>query len=106
MERWKVISFNNKYEVSNYGNIRNRKTKKVLKPIKTPSHRQLQIFLYGTIWGHTQYTISQIVFNHWDARAQENPTYYGCNGYKVKNNRIGHRDGDVTNNRIENLYRY
>ena len=107
MEKWKQITFAPKYEVSNYGNIRNAKTKKVLKP-RAPRlcHGQLTIFLYRSIWFHEQYTISQIVYNHWCLKEGEKPTYYNNNGFKVKNNRIGHYDGDITNNRMENLYRY
>lgn len=107
MEKWKQITFAPKYEVSNMGRIRNIRTKKVLKP-RAPRlcHGQLTIFLCCGIWGKEQHTISQIVYNHWCLREGEKPTYYGYNGYKVKNNRIGHYDGDETNNRMENLYRY
>jgi len=89
------------------GRIRNIRTKKVLKP-RAPRlcHGQLTIFLYRSIWFHEQYTISQIVYNHWCLKEGEKPTYFWVNGFKVKNNRIGHYDGDVTNNRMENLYRY
>lgn len=107
MEQWKQITFAPKYEVSNYGNIRNAKTKKVLKP-RAPRlcHGQLTIFLYRGVWFHEQYTISQIVYNHWCLKEGEKLTYFWANGFKVKNNRIGHYDGDETNNRMENLYRY
>ena len=107
MEEWKEIIFAKKYEVSNYGRIRNKKTKKILKPrAPRPSHHQLTIFLCCGIWGKEQHTISQIVFNHWCVKDGDNWTYYGMNGYKVKNNRIGHYDGDIYNNRADNLYRY
>ena len=107
MEQWKQITFAPKYEVSNYGNIRNAKTKKVLKPRKPRlCHSQLTIFLYRSVWFHEQYTISQIVYNHWCLKEGEKPTYYNNNGFKVKNNRIGHKDGDVYNNKADNLYRY
>lgn len=106
MEEWKVISFAPKYEVSNKGRIRNRNTKYVLKPYLGGSHKNPQIFLCCGLWGKEQHTIAQIVFNHWCLRDGERPTYYGNNGYKVKNNRIGYRDGNKTNLKPSNLYRY
>ena len=106
MEEWKVITFAPKYEVSNKGNIRNRTTHKVLKP-RAPrkTHKQLTIFLQCGIWGKEQHTISQIVYNHWCLQDGETPTE--CRySFKVKGNRIGHLDGDITNNSVDNLYRY
>lgn len=105
-EKWKTIVFAPKYEVSNMGNIRNAKTKRVLKPVKSKSHKQMQIYLYVGWYAHCQFTISQIVFNHWCVKNGEKWTYYSMNGYKVKNNRIGHKDGDNMNNRADNLFRY
>lgn len=106
MENWKVITFANKYEVSNKGRIRNRTTRKVLKPYIGGSHKNPQIFLCCGVFGREQHTISQIVFNHFCLRDGERPTYYGSNGYNVKNNRIGHFDGNKLNNNSNNLYRY
>lgn len=107
MEEWKVIEFATNYEVSNHGRIRNRRTKYVLKPITKSSHKQPQIFLQSSsIWGKAQHTISQIVYNHWCRRDGERPSYYESNGYMVKGNRIGHRDGNIMNNHPNNLYRY
>lgn len=37
-EIWKVSQTNERYEVSNFGQIRNAKTKRVLKPNKQPNH--------------------------------------------------------------------
>lgn len=106
MEQWKVISFNERYEVSNYGRIRNRKTKRVLKPVKSKSHKQMQIYLFVGWYTHHQFTISQIVYNHWGLKEGEKPTYFWSNDCKVKNNRIGHYDGNIENNNVNNLYRY
>lgn len=106
MENWKVITFAPKYEVSNMGRIRNRKTQKVLKPYYGGSHKQAQIFLCCGIFGREQHTISQIVYNHFCLKEGEKPSYYGHNGYKVKNNRIGHYNGNERDNRAGNLYRY
>jgi hypothetical protein len=106
MEQWKEITFAPKYEVSNYGRIRNIKTKHVLTPrAPRPNHKQLTIFLCRG-QDREQHTISQIVYNHWCLEDGEKPSYYESNERKVKNNRIGHYDGDITNNRADNLYRY
>lgn len=107
MEEWKEITFASKYEVSNKGRIRNKTTKKVLKP-RPPrlNHWQLTIFLRCGVFGKEQHTISQIVYNHWCLKEGENPSYYGYNHYMVKGNRIGHLDGDETNNSADNLFRY
>jgi len=110
MEEWKEITFAPTYEVSNYGNIRNAKTKRLLTPrAPRPTNNQLSVFLYRECSYYRfrdQRNISQIVYNHWCLKEGEKPTYYDINDYKVKGNRIGHYDGDVTNNRMENLYRY
>lgn len=107
MEEWKVIKFAPNYEVSNEGRIRNKTTKKVLRPRQPRlNHRQLTIFLRCGRFGRAQHTISQIVYNHWCRQEGEEPSYYGYNRYMVKGNRIGHRDGNVYNNKADNLYRY
>jgi len=109
MEKWKPISFAPIYEVSNMGRIRNIRTKKVLKP-RAPrwNHKQETVFLYRSKFFHEQYTISQIVYNHWCLKDGEPPTHnldYNTS-FKVKGNRVGHYDGNISNNRMENLYRY
>jgi hypothetical protein len=105
MEKWKVIEFANTYEVSNLGRIRNRITKKMLKPFANKTHPTLRVTLmrHGS---NEKHSVSQIVFNHWCLRDGDRATYYWFNGWKVKNNRIGHLDGDKTNNKANNLYRY
>ena len=95
MEVWKVVSRNENYEVSNLGNIRNKKTKRHLKPNATKSHRQVQVFLYSPYWRHSeQFTLSRLVYNAFARNELE------------MNQRIGHKDGDIFNNRFENLFVY
>lgn len=108
-ETWKQITFAHNYEVSNFGRIRNIKTKKVLKPIDrihSKTKNQLTIGLFSGLYRKEQHTISQIVFNHFCLAPSEAQTYYNVNGFKVKNNRIGHYDGNVYNNAAYNLFRY
>ena len=110
MEEWKMISFAPKYEVSNEGRIRNATTKRILTPTKIrKNHNQQTIFLFvrrDYFFQREQHTISQIVYNHWCRQEGERETYYFKNDYKVSGNRIGHRDGNVYNNKADNLYRY
>lgn len=107
MEIWKKISFNERYEVSNFGKVRNARTKRLLKP-KEPrrNHGQLVVYLYRYRNYKEQFTLSQIVYNHFTKKDEEKPTYYWANGFFVKNNRIGHLDENVRNNKWDNLYRY
>ena len=108
-ETWKQIIFAQKYEVSNFGRIRNIKTQKVLKPtdrVHSKTKNQLTIGLFSGLYRKEQYTISQIVYNHFCLAPWEEPTYYWANGFKVKNNRIGHYDGNPYNNAAFNLFRY
>ena len=88
------------YEVSNLGRIRNRRTKRILTTNPTKSHKHPQVWLYSEYWGATeQFTLSHIVYN-----AFSNDKVHYINGNVGE--RIGHKDGDITNNNINNLYRY
>ncbi len=100
MEEWKVISWRPLYEVSNMGRVRNRKSGKILTTNPTKSHKHPQVWLYSEYWGSTgQFTLSHIVYNAFN----EDGVYF--NNGKV-GERIGHRDGNIMNNRVENLYKY
>ena len=107
-EKWKTITFATRYEVSNLGRVRNKNTKKVLSIQGKNRNRYPTVFLVvdRSIFEHEQYSVSQLVYNHWCISEGERPSYYQQNGYKVKGNRIGHKDGDIYNNIAMNLYRY
>lgn len=103
-EIWRTIDWRPLYEVSNLGRVRNRKTKRIISTKRTKSHRHPQVYLYNNFWcmGGTykeQFTVSHIVYN-----AFSKDKVHFVDG-KV-GQRIGHKDGDITNNRIDNLYRY
>lgn len=104
-EIWKVIDLRPMYEVSNLGRIRNRRTKRFISTKRTKSHRHPQVYLYrrymykGGGVCKEQFTVSHIVYN-----AFNNDKVCYTNG-KV-GERIGHLDGNICNNRINNLYRY
>ena len=100
MEKWKVIDWRPLYEVSNMGRVHNRKSGKILTTNPTKSHKHPQVWLYSEYWESTQqYTLSHIVYNAFN----EDRVYF--NNGKV-GERIGHRDGNIMNNKIENLYKY
>jgi hypothetical protein len=100
-EIWRTIDWRPLYEVSNLGRVRNRKSGKILATNPTKSHRHPQVWLYSEYWqASEQFTLSHIVYN---AFKEDDKVYYN-NGRAGQ--RIGHYDGDITNNKIENLYRY
>lgn len=105
MEVWKNITYAPKYDVSNLGRIRNTITKRIKSAKRTPSHRHPQVHLYTRI-GKIQLTLSRIVFDHFCADNGERITRKTPYANKVKHNRIGHIDGNINNNKENNLYRY
>ena len=99
-EVWKTIDWRPLYEVSNLGRVRNRNTGRILTTNPTKSHKHPQVWLYSEYWNATeQFTLSHIVYNAF-ANDKVHFTYGG------KGQRIGHRDGNILNNKIENLYKY
>ena len=94
-EIWRTIDWRPLYEVSNLGRIRNRRMKRILTTNPTKSHRHPQVWLYSEYWRTTeQFTLSHIVYNAFNNRTRS------------YTDRIGHKDGDITNNCIDNLYLY
>ena len=100
MEEWKVISFNENYEVSNKGRIRNRRNGHILSTKPTKSHKHPQVFLHGhMMFDKMQFTVSHIVYDHFIKDEEFANT---CdNSYA----RIGHYDGNILNNEASNLFR-
>jgi len=101
MEEWKVISFNENYEVSNKGRIRNRKNGYILSTKPTKSHKHPQVFLHDgrMMFDKMQFTVSHIVYDHF-VKDKEFANTCG-NPYA----RIGHYDGNILNNEASNLFR-
>ena len=101
MEEWRTIDWRPLYEVSNLGRVRNAKTKRILKTNPTKSHKHPQVWLYSQYWQTTeQYTLSHVVYNAFNENDRVHFNYGGVG------QRIGHRDGNIMNNRVENLYKY
>lgn len=91
-EQWKTIKYHTKYEVSNLGRVRNKKTKRILSTNPTKAHKSPQVFLRCNLWyDKVQLTVSRLV---WDA--------FGSVQRK-ENGMVLHKDKDVTNNAIDNL---
>lgn len=92
-EQWKVIMQDNRYEISNFGRVRNRITGHMLSCKPTKSHRHPQAFLIGNQRGRLQLTVSHLVYEHF------------CYGKQLDYGVIiGHKDGNIKNNNINNLY--
>lgn len=93
MEEWKVILWNTRYEVSNKGRVRNRKTGRILSTNPTKSHKRPQVWLYDSYFGTSlQYTLARIVFFTFNT---DIPFNNAC---------IKHLDGNIMNCNLENLY--
>lgn len=92
IEIWRKIRYNKRYEVSNFGNIRNAKTKRLLAVKPTKSHRHPQVFLSRGLWKE-QRTVSHIVWEHFTPWNDKQYGYY----------KIAHLDNNIYNNNIKNL---
>lgn len=88
MEEWKVIKGYEKYSVSNFGNVMNNKTKKILKPYKNRSG-------YLRIMFNRKTNMKQLFIHHlvWD-------NFVGIDRTGLV---IDHIDNDHLNNKLYNL---
>ena len=88
-ELWKPIcGYENSYEVSNFGNVRNLETKRILKP-QTRNHGYLGVWLYAEKKGK-QFSIHRLVAEAFCER---------CEGQ----NEVNHLNENKADNRAENL---
>lgn len=88
IEKWLTIKYNSNYEVSNLGKIRNKKTKRILKPAIS-NKGYYMVALSNKCKSHT-YTIHKLVMEHFNRCAFDNEV-------------INHIDGNKLNNNINNL---
>lgn len=87
MVNWKTISESPDYEISDEGVVRNSKTGRILKPLRTNGYNHVVLC---DAFGHHRRSIHRLVATEFI----ENP-----HGHPI----INHLDGDRGNNRVENL---
>lgn len=87
-ENWLTVKHNDNYEISNLGNVRNKITKRILKPAISNKGYYL-VSLSRNCKQHT-YTIHKLVMEHFNRCAFD---------YEV----INHKDHNKLNNNIDNL---
>ncbi len=93
-EVYKVLKYNNKYSVSNKGNIKNNKTNRILKLTKSNRDKYLYTSLLNTVnkvKKISKYFVHKLVAEHFI----ENK-----NGFKY----VKHLNKNKHDNTIENLY--
>ena len=88
---WKVCPFNERYEVSDHGFVRNFKTKRVLKPYLVDGYFRLSLNL-GSKRKHKQYLVNRLVLL----------TFEGPSNDTTKN-QAAHVNGNRIDNRLTNL---
>lgn len=104
MENWKTIKDFPDYEVSDLGNVRNIKTKKILKPyksyyLKRPGYERYKVDLYKDDKRYRRY-IHQLVAKAFIEIPEKNPDGTILD---VKTLQVNHKDCDTSNNNISNL---
>ena len=98
-ETWKVINGFPDYEVSTFGNVRNAKTKKILKPfIKNKQESYLRVRLYNNSKDHALY-VHVLVAKAFLPDTGRNPD----GSIMVGHHQVNHRDECKTNNNLLNL---
>ena len=96
-ETWKTIKEFPNYEVSTYGNVRNIKTGRILKPVKNGSG-YLTVFLYNN--GKSKQLLIHVLVN----KAFIPDTGYNPDGTLMKgHHQVNHRDENKQNNNVLNL---
>jgi len=92
LEKWNVIAYNRKYEVSDYGRVRNRKTGRILKPQISPTCKEgyLMVSLSNGFKNRKTYVIHRLVVR----------AFYGV---RPRGKECCHNDGNSRNNKLSNL---
>lgn len=109
IEQWVTLKHHTDYEVSNMGRIRRIKTQHIVKQKANKWHKNPTVRLKDALWGQVQLTACWLIYNAFHNANYEDASY--CNGqdwcdFLKKGHRMGHRDGDRTNNALANLYLY
>lgn len=88
---WKICPFNERYEVSDHGFVRNFKTKRVLRMYLVDGYFRLTLSC-GTKRDKKNYLINRLVLLTFEGRSDD-----------PKKNQAAHIDGNRVDNRLENL---
>ena len=104
MENWKIINDFQDYEVSDFGNVRNIKTQKILKPfkcynLKKPGYERYKVKLFKNKKGYKKY-IHQLVARAFLEIPKTNPDGTLLD---LKTLQINHKDCNTSNNNVLNL---
>ena len=98
-ETWKAIKGFPNYEVSTYGNVRNIKTKKMLKPfVRYKQKPYLTVELFNNGKGHKLY-VHVLVAKAFLPDTNKNPD----GTIMVGHHQVNHRDENKQNNNVLNL---
>lgn len=89
-EHWKIIKEFPNYQVSNYGNVKNRVTGKILKPLNSTNY--YRVCLYDQQGLHKYVSIHRLVIS-----------YFVDNPYPNTLEYVNHIDENKHNNRADNL---
>ena len=91
-EHWRpVVGFDQQYEVSNHGRVRNRATWRVLSPRSSPNSGRRHVSVYLCAGGVRQQAYVHVL------------VLFAFHGPRPENHDARHLDGDAQNNRIDNL---
>ena len=97
-ETWKTINGFPNYEVSTYGNVRNVKSGRILKPFKNKQESYLRVRLYNNSKDHALY-VHVLVAKAFIPDTGRNPD----GSIMVGHHQVNHRDENKQNNNVLNL---
>ena len=87
MEEWRQIAENQNYEVSSFGNVKNKKTGRILKPANNGGYLYIGLSLQGKTKSHVVHRLVALAFI-------ENPH---------NKSHVNHKDKNRSNNYVNNL---
>ena len=92
MPKWRVCPCNPRYQVSDYGSVRNKKTRRVLKRVDN-GRGYLRVKLYHARFCRAKWYAVHLLVLHTFEYPRPGPEFEGA-----------HHDGNCRNNRLVNLF--